>query len=101
MVARVPLNLTQKYNFDNPPIGLETTVKLVVEFVRHFSLSTNFLPGVVEPTGLLLYGLQGCGKSRVLEVISSGDTACDAGGLEPLKCYVIYSLHLWLMLNLQ
>ncbi|VDK36650.1 unnamed protein product [Taenia asiatica] len=90
MSSRVSLNLTKKYKLDHPPIGLENTVKLVVEFVRHFSLSMKFLPDVVEPTGLLLYGLQGCGKSRVLEVISYADTACDGGGMEPLKCYEWY-----------
>ncbi|CDS35744.1 AAA family ATPase [Echinococcus multilocularis] len=83
---RVPSNPTQNLNSHHPPIGLENTLKLVVEFVRHFSLSTKFLQKVVEPTGLLLYGLQGCGKSRVLEVISNADARCDEGGMEPLKC---------------
>ncbi|KAL5112365.1 ATPase family 2 protein [Taenia crassiceps] len=90
MLVRVPWNLTKKHNLDNPPIGLESTVRLVVEFIRHFSLSTKVLPNAVEPTGLLLYGLQGCGKSRVLEMISCGDTAYDAGGMEPLRCHEWY-----------
>ena len=46
---------------------------MVVEFVRQFSLSTKFLSESVEPTGLLLYGLQGCGKRQILEVLSDTD----------------------------
>uniref|UniRef100_A0A0R3WYG3 ATPase_AAA_core domain-containing protein n=1 Tax=Hydatigena taeniaeformis TaxID=6205 RepID=A0A0R3WYG3_HYDTA len=69
-------------------IFIASTMKLVVDFIRQFSLSTKFIPEVVEPTGLLLYGLQGCGKSRVLEVVSRADVACD--DVLVFKCYVIY-----------
>ncbi|VDO00500.1 unnamed protein product [Rodentolepis nana] len=54
------------------PVGLESSWYSVVEFVRQYSLSLDFLPRS-EPTGLLLYGLQGCGKSLVLETLSKGE----------------------------
>lgn len=55
------------------PIGLESSWNSVVKFVRQFSLSLDFLSRSDEPTGLLLYGLQGCGKNQVLKTLSEGE----------------------------
>ncbi|VUZ55843.1 unnamed protein product, partial [Hymenolepis diminuta] len=55
------------------PIGLESSWNSVVKFIRQFSLSLDFLSRSDEPTGLLLYGLQGCGKNQVLKTLSKGE----------------------------
>lgn len=58
-------------------IVLETPWKLVVNFVRQFSLYSRFVSVSFEPTGLLLYGLQGCGKRRILEMVAGAEALSD------------------------
>ncbi|KAM7533701.1 hypothetical protein Aperf_G00000125690 [Anoplocephala perfoliata] len=74
----IPASLSLKsppdFSSKSLPIGLESTWNSVVGFVRQFSLSLDFLSKSGEPTGLLLYGLQGCGKSCILEKLSNVKT---------------------------
>ncbi|BHF59684.1 Spermatoproteinsis associated protein 5 [Sparganum proliferum] len=72
------------------PIGLEPTCFTVIEFLRQFSFSSWRKP-CPEPTGLLLYGLQGCGKTRCLSSLATQKCVLDVSTKETLGAHNWYN----------
>ncbi|VDL90395.1 unnamed protein product [Schistocephalus solidus] len=72
------------------PIGLEPTCLTVIDFLRQFSFSSWKKP-CSEPTGLLLYGLQGCGKARCLSSLTSPNCVLDMSTKDNLGAYNWYN----------
>ncbi|VDN14783.1 unnamed protein product [Dibothriocephalus latus] len=73
------------------PIGLEQTCLTVIDILRQFSFSSWKKP-CPEPTGLLLYGLQGCGKTRCLSSLATPNCVLNTSTQDTLGAYVRFSI---------